>query len=82
MNVAESKKLLMNKLLASAILIALQLLLVSLAYFYLKSSVILKWLFRLTSVAVVIFLVAKEEASSYKIIWIVLIFFFPFVELR
>lgn len=79
MNVAESKKLLMNKLLASAILIALQLLLVSLAYFYLKSSVILKWLFRLTSVAVVIFLVAKEEASSYKIIWIVLIFFFPFV---
>lgn len=79
MSVAESKKLLMNKLLASAILIALQILLVSLAYFYLKSSMILKILFRLISVAVVIFLVAKEEASSYKIIWIVLIFFFPFV---
>lgn len=79
MNVAESKKLLMNKLLASAVLILLQILLVSLAYFYLKSSIIVKSLFRLTSVAVVIFLVAKEEASSYKIIWIVLIFFFPFV---
>lgn len=79
MSVAESKKLLMNKLLVSAILIALQILLVSLAYFYLKSSFILKIMFRVIGVAVVIFLVAKEEASSYKIIWIVLIFFFPFV---
>lgn len=75
----ESKELLMNKLLISGLLILLQIFLVMLAYLTLKSSVIIKLLFRIISIIVVVFLVAKEEASSYKIIWIVLIFFFPFI---
>lgn len=75
----ESKKLLMNKLLVSALLILLQLMLVMIGYFTLKSSTVIKIIFRILSIFVVIYLVSKEEASSYKIIWIVLIFFFPFV---
>ena len=74
-----SKKILMNKLFVSGLLILLQLLLLMGAYSFLKSSAIIATIFRLLSLAVVIYLVAKEEASSYKIIWIVLIFFFPFV---
>ena len=74
-----SKKILMNKLFVSVLLILLQLLLLLVAYSFLKSSVVIARLFRLLSLGVVIFLVAKDEASSYKIIWIVLIFFFPFV---
>lgn len=69
----------MNKLLISGLLILLQLLLVSLAYFTLKSSDILAAFFRLVGFVIVIYLVSKDEASSYKIIWIVLIFFFPYV---
>jgi len=75
----ESKELLMNKLLISGLLILLQILIVMFAYFILKSVRVVKTMFRLMSIIVVIYLVAKEEASSYKIIWIVLIFFFPFV---
>lgn len=75
----ESKELLMNKLIVSALLIFLQILILMFTYFTLKSLTIIKAMFRLISCIVVVYLVAKDESSSYKIIWIVLIFFFPFV---
>ena len=76
----QSKKLLMNKILFSGLLILIQLIIVFVAFLNIhRSSRFLVYLFKLISVLVALYIINKDDASAYKITWLVLIAAVPFV---
>ena len=76
----KSKKLLMNKILFSGLLILAQLIVVFIAFLTIhRSSRFLVYLFKLISVLAALYIINKDDASAYKITWLVLIAAVPFV---
>ena len=76
----QSKKLLMNKILFSGLLILAQLIVVFIAFLTIhRSSRFLVYLFKLISVLAALYIINKDNASAYKITWLVLIAAVPFV---
>lgn len=76
----QSKKLLMNKILFSGLLILAQLIVVFVAFLTIhRSSRFLVYLFKLISILAALYIINKDDASAYKITWLVLIAAFPFV---
>ena len=76
----QSKKLLMNKILFSGLLILAQLIVVFIAFLTIhRSSRFLVYLFKLISVLAALYIINKDDASAYKITWLVLIAAVPFV---
>lgn len=76
----QSKKLLMNKILFSGLLILAQLIVVFVAFLTIhRSSRFLVYLFKLISILAALYIINKDDASAYKITWLVLIAAVPFV---
>ena len=76
----QSKKLLMNKILFSGLLILAQLIVVFIAFLTIhRSSRFLVYLFKLISILAALYIINKDDASAYKITWLVLIAAVPFV---
>ena len=76
----ESKKLLTNKILFSGLLILIQLIIVFVAFLTIhRSSRFFVYLFKLISVLAALYIINKDDASAYKITWLVLIAAVPFV---
>lgn len=76
----QSKKLLMNKILFSGLLILIQLIIVFVAFLKIhRSSRFFVYLFKLISVLAALYIINKDDASAYKITWLALIAAFPFV---
>ena len=75
-----SKDLLMNKIFYSVLLIFIQLMIVFVAFLTIhRSSRIVVLLFKFISVLVALYIINKDDASAYKITWLVLIGTVPFV---
>ena len=76
----QSKKLLTNKILFSGLLILIQLIIVFVAFLTIhRSSRFFVYLFKLISVLAALYIINKDDASAYKITWLVLIAAVPFV---
>ena len=76
----QSKKLLTNKILFSGLLILIQLIIVFIAFLTIhRSSRFLVYLFKLISILAALYIINKDDASAYKITWLVLIAAVPFV---
>ena len=70
----------MNKILFSGLLILAQLIVVFVAFLTIhRSSRFLVYLFKLISILAALYIINKDDASAYKITWLVLIAAFPFV---
>ena len=76
----QSKKLLTNKILFSGLLILIQLIIVFVAFLTIhRSSRFFVYLFKLISVLAALYIINKDDASAYKITWLVLIAAVPLV---
>ena len=69
----QSKKLLTNKILFSGLLILIQLIIVFVAFLTIhRSSRFFVYLFKLISVLAALYIINKDDASAYKITWLIM----------